>query len=221
MDRSWNDIVSSLTVTPGCKITVYEHNNAQGASKTFTQTSRWVGGSWNDKISSYYCTCDKDCATVFEHWKYGGIQQSIPQLLSNNLDNQWNDFISSLTVKSGCSLTVYEHHNRRGRSQKFQAGNTFFVGGTWNDKISSTSCSCTEASSSSCKCGVPQKDRQRIVGGQAATKNQYPWQVALVPTGYRPLITILWRNSHQLQHCPDCCSLQDKCFSVQGCCWGA
>ena len=33
---------------------------------------------------------------------------------------------------------------------------------------------------SSCKCGVPQSSRNRIVGGQPAKKNEYPWQVALV-----------------------------------------
>merc|ERR1719341_2363639 len=38
-------------------------------------------------------------------------------------------------------------------------------------------------SSSSCKCGVPQGNRNRIVGGQAATKNEYPWLVALVKSG--------------------------------------
>jgi len=37
--------------------------------------------------------------------------------------------------------------------------------------------------SSSCKCGVPQGNRNRIVGGQPAAKNEYPWQVALVQNG--------------------------------------
>ena len=30
-----------------------------------------------------------------------------------------------------------------------------------------------------CKCGVPSKNRNRIVGGQPAEKNEYPWQVAI------------------------------------------
>jgi len=37
--------------------------------------------------------------------------------------------------------------------------------------------------SPNCKCGVPQVSRNRIVGGQPATKNEYPWLVALVQTG--------------------------------------
>ena len=36
---------------------------------------------------------------------------------------------------------------------------------------------------SSCKCGEPQGSRNRIVGGQPATKNEYPWTVALVRNG--------------------------------------
>ena len=35
----------------------------------------------------------------------------------------------------------------------------------------------------SCKCGVPQVTRNRIVGGQPAKKNQYPWLVAIFKTG--------------------------------------
>ena len=36
--------------------------------------------------------------------------------------------------------------------------------------------------SASCRCGVPQS-QNRIVGGQAADKNEYPWQVALIRDG--------------------------------------
>jgi len=38
-------------------------------------------------------------------------------------------------------------------------------------------------SGSSCRCGVPQGSRNRIVGGKPAAKNEYPWQVALVQNG--------------------------------------
>merc|ERR1719312_2112772 len=41
----------------------------------------------------------------------------------------------------------------------------------------------TSAPSGSCRCGVPQVNRNRIVGGQPAVKNEYPWLVALVRTG--------------------------------------
>ena len=41
----------------------------------------------------------------------------------------------------------------------------------------------TPPPSGSCRCGVPQVNRSRIVGGQPAVKNEYPWLVALVRTG--------------------------------------
>ena len=34
-----------------------------------------------------------------------------------------------------------------------------------------------------CRCGTPQVNRNRIVGGQAASKNEYPWQVLLSGPG--------------------------------------
>merc|ERR1711933_336080 len=41
----------------------------------------------------------------------------------------------------------------------------------------------TPAPSGSCRCGVPQVNRNRIVGGQPAVKNEYPWLVALFRSG--------------------------------------
>ena len=37
--------------------------------------------------------------------------------------------------------------------------------------------------SSSCKCGVTKARQNAIVGGQATSKNEYPWMVALVKKG--------------------------------------
>jgi len=41
----------------------------------------------------------------------------------------------------------------------------------------------TTSSSTACNCGVPAANRNRIVGGQAADQNEYPWQVALIQNG--------------------------------------
>lgn len=50
---------------------------------------------------------------------------------------------------------------------------------------STTSTNGEEVTYLDCKCGVPQENRNRIVGGQPADKNEYPWQVALKRTGSR------------------------------------
>ncbi|MDC3962932.1 peptidase inhibitor family I36 protein [Polyangium jinanense] len=53
----WNDIISSIQVEQLCKVTVYEDVNFGGASWTASGAVDWVGDFWNDRISSYICTC--------------------------------------------------------------------------------------------------------------------------------------------------------------------
>ncbi len=47
-----NDMLSSLKVSPGCTATLYEHAGYQGESLTISSDTDWIGGSWNDRISS-------------------------------------------------------------------------------------------------------------------------------------------------------------------------
>lgn len=59
----WNDVVSSATIDPGCKLQVWEHMEAAGASETWSGGRNgwrvnYVGGTWNDRISSATCYCD-------------------------------------------------------------------------------------------------------------------------------------------------------------------
>ena len=46
-----NDM-SSLKVTPGFKVTIYEDENFNGKSKSYTASESFVGEEWNDKMSS-------------------------------------------------------------------------------------------------------------------------------------------------------------------------
>lgn len=54
----WNDQVSSIFVQPGCVLNAYEHINFGGAHETFIGNVPAVGNWWNDRISSYTCTCE-------------------------------------------------------------------------------------------------------------------------------------------------------------------
>lgn len=47
-----NDRLSSLKVLPGTKVTLYEHSEFSGRSKTFTQDASYVGNDFNDITSS-------------------------------------------------------------------------------------------------------------------------------------------------------------------------
>ena len=44
--------ISSLKVTPGFKVTIYEDDNFNGKSKSYTASESFVGEEWNDKMSS-------------------------------------------------------------------------------------------------------------------------------------------------------------------------
>ena len=46
-----NNSLSSLQVSPGFKVTLYEHSGYTGSSRTFTESTTWVG-DFNDKTSS-------------------------------------------------------------------------------------------------------------------------------------------------------------------------
>ena len=46
-----NDM-SSLKVTPGFKVTIYEGDNFKGKSKSYIASESFVGAEWNDKMSS-------------------------------------------------------------------------------------------------------------------------------------------------------------------------
>ena len=50
-----NDI-SSLTVPPGYRITLFENDNFLGESLTLTANRSWIGAEWNDRVSSLIIT---------------------------------------------------------------------------------------------------------------------------------------------------------------------
>lgn len=47
-----NDDISSLKVSAGYQVVLYEHNNFAGASTTRTGDVSWIGNDWNDRVSS-------------------------------------------------------------------------------------------------------------------------------------------------------------------------
>jgi hypothetical protein len=85
------------------------------------------------------------CAHSYEHWYYEGKRSgTVPASnfdFGNELVPEWNDFISSLTVKAGCRIKFYEHPCRTGNSVTYTR-DTPWVGHYWNDKFSSVICLC-------------------------------------------------------------------------------
>ena len=54
---TFNDVMSSVAVTPGCTVMAYADGAYGGQEFTFTQTTEAVPAPINDQMSSYKCTC--------------------------------------------------------------------------------------------------------------------------------------------------------------------
>ncbi|MEO3978032.1 hypothetical protein [Streptomyces sp. CAU 1734] len=50
--HDFNDIVSSVVVIPGCKVTLYQHASHQGEARSYTASTSWLG-LMNDHASSF------------------------------------------------------------------------------------------------------------------------------------------------------------------------
>lgn len=55
--RDFNDRASSVWVSRGCVLTVYEHHQFKGSSVSFSEGPANVQLLWNDRISSAQCAC--------------------------------------------------------------------------------------------------------------------------------------------------------------------
>jgi hypothetical protein len=54
---TFNDVMSSVAVSPGCTVMAYADGNYGGQVATFTQNAEVIPASMNDQMSSYKCTC--------------------------------------------------------------------------------------------------------------------------------------------------------------------
>lgn len=81
---------------------------------------------------------------LFEHANFRGRALEMgPDDAVNFRGRQfWNDRVSSVVVRRGCTLVAYEHSGRRGRSIELNRRVRDFGGSGWNDRISSAECYC-------------------------------------------------------------------------------
>merc|ERR1711872_369020 len=83
----------------------------------------------------------KKCGYVYEHSWYRGSWGYVGVTRGANFFRKYNDMISSVLMKTGCTMQLFQHTNQRGRSKTFTA-NSGWVGSRWNDKFSSVKCTC-------------------------------------------------------------------------------
>lgn len=130
-----NDVISSVKVPWGWKVTLYEHAHFQGDTRVITADTPALAG-FNDKTSSIVVRGSDPAVVIYEHNNYAGRGQvldvgryDIGQLTIGN------DVISSVKVPPGWKVTLYEHAHFKGTARVITADTSALSG--FNDKTSS------------------------------------------------------------------------------------
>ena len=114
-----NDVISSVKVPPGWRVTLYQHAGFQGATKVLTGNTPALP-DFNDMTSSIIVeklTVETSLA-VYEHIAYAGRSQV---LHAGRYDlgqlSIGNDVISSVKVPPGWRVTLYQHAGFQGATK--------------------------------------------------------------------------------------------------------
>jgi hypothetical protein len=136
--KGWNDKISSIELVDNAYIRIYEHKNYRGASITIkddvidlAEFSEGIKGTWNDKISSikvyhgsgyrryrrdsYYDDEDKINCIFYKHANRRGSSFEGEPGNHRSITRRWNDEISSLWIRRGYQVTLYEHGKFQGK----------------------------------------------------------------------------------------------------------
>jgi hypothetical protein len=81
---------------------------------------------------------------MFEHANFGGraLEMESDDSVSFSRNQFWNDRVSSVMVRRGCTLVAYEHGRMGGESIEISRRIRSLDRGGWNDRISSAECVC-------------------------------------------------------------------------------
>src|SRR5438105_3589218 len=131
-----NDALSSLKVTSGLKVTLYQNEAEGGNAMICVQDTPNVGKSVNDETSSIVVESDPSPKViVYADADYQGWSQ---ELAVGNYDSLkiGNDALSSLIVPTGYRVTLYQNSGFNGSSM-ILTSSANYVGDSANDSVSS------------------------------------------------------------------------------------
>ena len=89
----------------------------------------------------------RDAACVlFEDANFGGrsLEMGPDDSVNFHAGQFWNDRVSSVLVRRGCTLVAYEDSDMGGRSIQINRRVRNLGGTPWNDRISSAECYCDQ-----------------------------------------------------------------------------
>lgn len=135
-----NNDITAFTIPAGYQVTLFKNDNFQGGSLVVTGNSSWIGGAWNDSVSSLIINYTAG-ATFYKDCNYTGAVTSLEagdytltQLQARGILN--ND-ISSLKVSSGYQVILYDSDNFGGTTVTTSTDMSCLVGQNFNDLTTS------------------------------------------------------------------------------------
>jgi hypothetical protein len=137
-----NDDVSSLRISDGYEVRLYDGDNLTGDVVSLSESSAClVDSSFNDRLSSIEIVPTTIGATLYQHCSYGGYEVALaPGTYTaselNALGVSDND-VSSLRVAPGFSAVLYDGDNASGASVGVAGDDTCLVSRGFNDRLSS------------------------------------------------------------------------------------
>ncbi|UVK45882.1 beta/gamma crystallin family protein [Mesorhizobium sp. AR07] len=89
---------------------------------------------------------DGPACIMFEHANFRGraLEMEADDVVSFRGGQFWNDRVSSVIVRRGCTLVAYEDTQMEGRSIEIRRRIRNLADGDWNDRISSAECTCDD-----------------------------------------------------------------------------
>ncbi|EEQ09990.1 Beta-gamma-crystallin [Yersinia mollaretii ATCC 43969] len=119
----WNDRISSISVSKGMIVTVYEDGDFAGRSLTLKESIDFLSSKGakglNDAISSFSI---KHAACFYEYDQYfggsmclsGGEKMDLYKGLESHIDRSLNDRVSSIKVPKNMQVTLFKDDNYNG-----------------------------------------------------------------------------------------------------------
>jgi predicted alpha-1,6-mannanase (GH76 family) len=139
-----NNDVTSLTVPPGWRVTLFDGDNLSGASLARAGNDTLLNDDgWNDRASSMVVAAPPTgrAVTLYSDCDHRGYAVELPvgsytlgQLQAKGIVN---DDVSSVRVGSGFQITVYQHHDFTGARAVITEDEGCLVDRAFNDEVSS------------------------------------------------------------------------------------
>ncbi len=145
-----NDQLSSIRISNGYSITLFQDDNYQGNSIVYTDDISCLSANWNERASSVIVSRVGDnnrggwnnnnnnaSVTLFTDCNYTGASSMLGLGYHNlNMMGINNDALSSIRVPSGYYAILYENDNYQGASTTLYNDN-YCLPGNWNNRVSS------------------------------------------------------------------------------------